>query len=149
VALHARVATWLSEGWRESMSTTEITKDNIESVIEENDTLVLDCWASWCGPCKAFAPIFEAASERHQGIVWGKLDTEHQTELAQTFGIKSIPTVMVFRQGILLFQQAGMLPAGAIDEIVEKIAALDMDEVRKEIEEHEKAHAEGRCDHEH
>lgn len=131
------------------MSTKEITKENIESVVEENDTLVLDCWASWCGPCRAFAPIYEAASERHPQIVWGKLDTENQPELARTFGIKSIPTIMVFRQGILLFQQAGMIPAGALDEIVEKIGALDMDEVRKQIEEHEKAHAEGRCDHDH
>lgn len=131
------------------MSTKEITKENIENVIEENDTLVLDCWASWCGPCRAFAPIYEAASERHPQIVWGKLDTEHQPELARTFGIKSIPTIMVFRQGILLFQQAGMIPAGALDEIVEKIGALDMDDVRKQIEEHEKAHAEGRCDHDH
>jgi thioredoxin 1 len=131
------------------MSTTEITKDNIESVIEGNDTVVLDCWASWCGPCKSFAPIFEAASERHSGIVWGKLDTENQPELARMFGIRSIPTVMVFRQGILLFQQAGMLPAAAIDEIIEKIGGLDMDDVRRQIEEHEKAHAEGRCDHDH
>ena len=131
------------------MSTTEITMENIERVIEENDTVVLDCWASWCGPCKAFAPIYEAASERHQGIVWGKLDTENQKELATSFGIRSIPTVMVFRQGILLFQNAGMLPAAALDEIVEKIGALDMDDVRRQIEEHDKAHAEGRCDHEH
>lgn len=131
------------------MSTTEITKDNIENVIETNDTVVLDCWASWCGPCKAFAPIYEAASERHQSVVWGKLDTESQTELAQAFEIKSIPTVMVFRQGILLFQQAGMIPAGALDEIIEKIQGLDMDDVRQQIEEHDKAHAEGSCDHDH
>lgn len=131
------------------MSTTDITKDNIEDVIEDNDTVVLDCWAAWCGPCRAFAPIFEAASERHPGVVWGKLDTENQPELAREFGIKSIPMVMVFRQGILLFQQAGLLPAGALDEIVGKIQGLDMDDVRKQIEEHEKAHAEGRCDHDH
>jgi thioredoxin 1 len=131
------------------MSTTDITKENIEDTMENNDTVVLDCWASWCGPCKAFAPIYEAASERHKSVLWGKLDTENQTELAQAFGIKSIPTVMVFRQGILLFQQAGMIPAGALDEIIEKIQALDMDDVRKQVEEHEKAHAEGRCDHDH
>lgn len=131
------------------MSTTEITKDNFEKTVEENDMVVLDCWASWCGPCRSFAPIYEAASERHQGIVWGKLDTEHQPELAAAFGIKSIPTVMVFRQGILLFQNAGMLPASALDEIVGKVQSLDMEDIRAKIEEHERAHAEGRCNHDH
>lgn len=131
------------------MSTMEITKDNFENIIEENDMVMLDCWASWCGPCKAFAPIYEAAAERHKGVVWGKLDTESQPELAAAFGIRSIPTVMVFRQGVLLFQQAGVIPAGAIDEIVSKVQALDMDEVRRQIEEHERAHAEGRCNHDH
>jgi len=131
------------------MSTTEITQENFENIIEENDMVVLDCWASWCGPCQKFAPIYEAASERHQGIVWGKLDTENQRELAGAFGIRSIPTIMVFRQGILLFSQAGMIPGGALDEIVTKVKDLDMDEVRKQIEEHEKAHAEGRCNHDH
>ncbi|HEY6876793.1 MAG TPA: thioredoxin domain-containing protein [Polyangiales bacterium] len=133
------------------MSTVEITKDNFEDIVEKNDIVVLDCWASWCGPCRTFGPIYEAASERHKdkGIVWGKLDTEHQGELATAFGIRSIPNVMVFRQGILLFSQAGVLPGGALDELVGKIAALDMDEIRKEIEEHERAHAEGTCGHDH
>ena len=92
------------------MSTTEITADNFQSLIETSDILMLDCWAEWCGPCRAFAPVYEAASERHAGVVFGKLDTESQPELAGAFGIQSIPTVMVFRQGILLFRQAGMLP---------------------------------------
>jgi thioredoxin 1 len=133
------------------MSTTEITAENFERTVKDNDTVVLDCWAAWCGPCRGFAPVFEQASERHKdkGIVWGKLDTENQQELAAAFGIQSIPTVMVFRQGILLFRQAGALPGRALDEIVEKVGALDMEEIRKEIAEHEKAHAEGRCDHDH
>lgn len=131
------------------MSTTEITRDNFQSVIENNDIVLLDCWASWCGPCRAFAPVYEAASERHPGVVWGKLDTEDQPELAAAFEIQSIPTVMVFRQNILLFRQAGMLPARALDEIVGKVQSLDMDEIRQQIAEHEKAHAEGRCDHDH
>ncbi len=99
------------------MSTTEITTENFENLMETSDIVVLDAWAAWCGPCKSFAPIFEAASERHPGVVWGKLDTS-QRELAAMFGIRSIPTVMVFRQGVLLFQQAGILLAGALDELI-------------------------------
>lgn len=131
------------------MSTTEITSDNFETIVGTNDVVVLDCWASWCGPCRSFAPTFEAASERHPGPVWGKLDTEAQSELAAAFSIRSIPTVMVFRQGVLLFRQAGALPATAIDELITQVQGLDMEEVRAQIAEHDKAHAAGTCDHEH
>lgn len=131
------------------MSTTELTGDNFETTIAGNDMVVVDCWAEWCGPCRGFAPTYEAASNRHQGVVWGKLDTEANPELAGALEIRSIPTVMVFRQGILLFRQAGALPGSALDEIVEKVQGLDMDDIRKQIAEHEQAHAEGRCDHDH
>jgi thioredoxin 1 len=131
------------------MSTTEITRDNFESLVEKSDIVVLDAWASWCGPCKAFAPLYEAASERHTDVVWGKLDTENQPEIASAFAIRAIPTVMVFRQGILVFQQAGVLPASALDDLIGKVKELDMEDVRKQIEEHRLAHERGECDHEH
>lgn len=122
------------------MATTTITKDNLETTITNNDIVLLDCWADWCGPCKQFGPIFEDVSTKHEDVVFGKLDTENEKELASSFGIRSIPTVMAFREGILLFSQPGLLPAEALEELVGKIKDLDMAEVRAEIEK-EKAQA--------
>jgi thioredoxin 1 len=131
------------------MATQEITESNFEGIVASNDMVVLDAWAEWCGPCRSFAPIYEQASERHPDVIWGKIDTEAQQGLAGAFGIRSIPTLIVFRQGVMVFQQAGMVPGGALDELIEKIRSLDMDEVRREIEAHEAAHARGECNHDH
>ena len=115
------------------MATVEISKDNFKDTVSKEGIVILDWWASWCGPCRAFAPTFEQASEKHPDIVFGKVDTEAQPELSGAFEIRSIPTLMVFRDGILLFNQPGALPAAALEELVGKVRALDMEEVRREV----------------
>jgi thioredoxin 1 len=115
------------------MSTIELTEQNFEATVQ-NGIVFLDWWAAWCQPCRRFAPVYEAASERYPTATWGKVDTEAQQGLAGAFQIQSIPTLMIFRDGILLFRQPGMLPAEALDELYEKAAALDMDVVRAEVE---------------
>lgn len=115
------------------MATMELTLETFENTIKQDGITFVDFWAEWCGPCRMFGPIFEAASETNPDIRFGKVDTEAQQELAGMAGISSIPTLMIFRDGILLFNQAGALPAPALDEIIGKVKALDMDEVRAEM----------------
>lgn len=115
------------------MATMEITADNFVSTVEKDGIVLLDWWADWCGPCKSFAPVFEQASEDNPDIVFGKIDTEAQQELAGQAQITSIPTLMVFRDGILLFAQPGALPASALEDVISQARALDMDAVRAEV----------------
>lgn len=118
----------------------EATKENFAEIIEGNDIVVVDFWATWCGPCQSFAPIFEAAAETHKDTAaFVKINTEEQEELAGYFQIRSIPTLMVFREQIVVFSQPGVLPESALAQLLEQIAALDMDQVRREIEQQEAA----------
>ena len=115
------------------MSTVELTKENFEATIQNHPIILVDFWAPWCGPCRAFAPVYEAASEKHPDVVFAKVNTEEQQELAGAFQIRSIPTLMLFREQIILFSQPGTLPASALDEILAKARTLDMDKVRQDI----------------
>jgi thioredoxin 1 len=117
------------------MPVAALTKDNIDTTIGNNDIVIIDFWAEWCGPCKAFKPIFEAAAERHDDVAFVSCDTEAETDLAAMFQIRSIPTTVIFRDKIPVFSQPGMLPAEALDEVLGKVKDLDMDEVRKMIDE--------------
>jgi thioredoxin len=117
------------------VATVELSKSNFEDVVGKNDLVIVDFWASWCGPCKSFAPVFEAASEQHPDIVFGKVNADSEQELAATFSIRSIPFVMLFREKVVLFAQAGALPAEGLESIIRQARALDMAQVHKEIAE--------------
>jgi thioredoxin 1 len=119
------------------MATIEMTRENLEEVVTKNEMVVVDFWAAWCGPCKGFAPVFEAASEKHGGIVFAKVDADAQQELAASFNVRSIPFLMLLRENVVLFAQAGALPAEALDNIISQARALDMEQIRKEIAEQE------------
>ncbi|MBK5222904.1 MAG: thioredoxin [Acidimicrobiia bacterium] len=115
------------------MATIELTESSFEETLTDNDIVIVDWWASWCGPCKMFAPVFEEAAERHDDIVFAKVDTEAEQALAGSAGIMSIPTLMVFRENVLLFNQAGALPPAALEDLISQVKAIDMAEVHRDI----------------
>ncbi len=116
------------------MATVELTEATFEETVKKDGITLIDWWAPWCGPCRAFGPVYEKSSDKHTDVTFAKVNTEENRSLGATFQVRSIPTLMVFRDGVLLFNQAGMLPGKALDEIIEKVKELDMDEVRAEVE---------------
>ena len=115
------------------MATVELTKDNFEKTVNDHPIVIIDFWAPWCGPCRGFAPVFEKASEAHPDVVFAKVNSDEQQELAGTFNIRSIPTLMVFREKVILFQQAGALPGQALEQVLTQAKSVDMAKVHAEI----------------
>ena len=116
------------------MATVKATKENFTDLVNGNDTVLIDFWASWCGPCRMFAPVYEQASEKHPDLVFAKVDTEAEQELAAAFGIMSIPTLMILREQVIVFSQAGALPGPTLEQLIQKVGELDMEEVRRQVE---------------
>jgi len=116
------------------MAVVELTKENFEQVVTSNATVIVDYWAPWCGPCRSFAPVFEKVAEKHPDVVFAKVNTDEEQEIAAHFQIRSIPTLMVFRDQIIVFSQPGALPQGAFEQVVAKVKELDMEEVRRQVD---------------
>jgi len=131
--------------WSNDMAVQELTQENFEQVVTGSPMVIVDYWAPWCGPCRGFAPTFERVSEKHPDIVFAKVNTEVEQEIAAHFQIRSIPTLMIFRDNIIIFSQPGALPEGALEQVIGKAKALDMDDVRKQIAEQQAAEPEAKA----